>query len=705
MGSPEHSHSSHPGVSVARQIARRWPIVLLVTLVAVAEGVLALNRREPSYESTARLLITPLPQYDVSFLGTSLIRDSGDASRTPATVAEAIDSHAAAAATARRLGGKWTVSSVQDAVDVETVIDANVLHVKVRAGTAEGAERLARTFVQSALARRWHTIRQELTRRIAAFRQLAETTQDTAALHRERLLESIRSGGIDPTLKLQGVDSAVSTYSLPGAVIVLLSLLGGLLLGALAALGVARFSSALLSEKDVRDVFPLPILARVPPHNSSSEGFDRVAVQIENRAPEGGTIAVTSPSTGVGLTTVAKGIAKALTKGGRKANIARPGRDSSATDKAPGSVRQVLADAQGDADFIVVAGPPLDADASALMAATLADVALLVVRLGSNERRELTRARDLLEETGVQPAGLILIEATDRHDSVNGRGPAKRRRRFRPIPFSRSEETLGGTRPEGSRQVLMGMPLDGLTLTKAVERVFKGLETGRGGAVFTPNLEILRQYRRSPNLHRVFDATELLVPDGTPLVWASRLQGTPVPQRVTGSDMLAGVTSAAAARGASVFFAGGHPGVAQRAADRLADLNPDLRAAAHPCFIDPGLPLAPQVEDLADAIVADAPDIVYVGLPFAGQVHLVTALRPRLPRTWFVGVGSCFDLVNGDRPRAPEWLQRIGLEWAHRIVHEPRVWRRYLISGLPFAAHLSIHALTVRMDRRPSTQA
>jgi hypothetical protein len=427
MGPPEHSQSSQRSVSVGRYIARHWLIVLLVTLVAVADGVFALSRREPSYESTARLLITPLPQHNVSFLGTSLIRDSGDATRTPATVAETIDSHSAAAETARRLVGEWTVSSVQDAVDVETVGQTNVLHVKARAGTAEGAERMARTFVQSALARRLHTIRQELTRRLAAFRQLAKTTQDPAALHRERLLESVRGGGADPTVKLQGVDSAVSAYSLPGAVIVVLSLLGGLLLGALAALGVARFSLALLSDKDVCDVFPLPILARVR-RNSSWEGFDRVAVQIESRVPEGGTIAVTSPSTGVGLTSVAKGIAKALTEGGRKASIARPGRDSSG-NRAPGSGRQALANTQDNADFIVVDGPPVDAGASALRAAALADVSLLVVRLGSNERRELTRARDLFEETGVQPAGLILIGATDGHDSVNGRAWSRTRMR------------------------------------------------------------------------------------------------------------------------------------------------------------------------------------------------------------------------------------------------------------------------------------
>lgn len=261
-------------------------------------------------------------------------------------------------------------------------------------------------------------------------------------------------------------------------------------------------------------------------------------------------------------------------------------------------------------------------------------------------------------------------------------------------------EAPAGAWARGGRQRLMGMPLDGLTLADAVERVFAGLADGHGGAVLTPNVEVLRQYRRSPELQRVFEATELLVPDGMPLVWASRLQGTPVRQRITGSDILAAVTAEAAVRGASVFLAGGHPGVARRAADRLARDHPGLRVAGHPCFVHPG-PLAHQVEGLTSAIVTSAPDLVYVGLPFAGQVHVIGDLRRRLPGTWFLGIGSCFDFINGDRARAPEWLQRAGLEWAHRIAHEPRVWRRYLVQGLPLAAHLGVHALRVRISRRP----
>ena len=143
----------------------------------------------------------------------------------------------------------------------------------------------------------------------------------------------------------------------------------------------------------------------------------------------------------------------------------------------------------------------------------------------------------------------------------------------------------------------MGMPLDRLTIDEAVQRVVSGLDRGQGGAVLTPNLDVLRQHRRSRRLQQVFEDTELLVADGVPLVWASRLQGTPLPQRITGSDMLWSVAAAAANRGDLLFLAGGRPGVPQRAADHLIDVNPGLRTLAQDCFVEPG-PLAPQVKDL-----------------------------------------------------------------------------------------------------------
>jgi N-acetylglucosaminyldiphosphoundecaprenol N-acetyl-beta-D-mannosaminyltransferase len=91
--------------------------------------------------------------------------------------------------------------------------------------------------------------------------------------------------------------------------------------------------------------------------------------------------------------------------------------------------------------------------------------------------------------------------------------------------------------------------------------------------------------------------------------------------------------------------------------------------------------------------VAERPGVVFLGLPFHVQVHLMESLAPRLPATWLLGMGSSFDFLTGDRKRAPELLQRIGLEWAHRVVLEPRVRHRYLVQGLPFAARLGLHSV------------
>lgn len=241
------------------------------------------------------------------------------------------------------------------------------------------------------------------------------------------------------------------------------------------------------------------------------------------------------------------------------------------------------------------------------------------------------------------------------------------------------------------------MPLDAVTLDSVVEQVAQRIEAGRGGAIITPNLEITRQYRRSGALRRVFEDIDLLVADGMPIVWAARLQGTPVPERVTGTALIWALSTAAAGRGFSVALAGGHPGVAQRAADRLRSAEPALRASAHPCFVAPRRDLEAALAPLSAALAAEAPDIVFAGLPLTSQIQLATMLRERLPTTWFVGVGSAFDFVNGDRSRAPEWLQRAGLEWLHRLGQQPWLWRRYLVHGLPFAGFLFLHVLGARV--------
>ena len=141
-----------------------------------------------------------------------------------------------------------------------------------------------------------------------------------------------------------------------------------------------------------------------------------------------------------------------------------------------------------------------------------------------------------------------------------------------------------------------------------------------------------------------------------PLVWASRLQRTPLPERVAGSDLIWSLSAAAAERGRSVFLLGGEPGAADRAAGVLRERAPGLEIAGVECpTVEPGRDAE---LDAAAAHVARArPDLVYVGLPLRKQLHAVRRLRAASPRSWFLGLGASLSFVAGDTARAPVWMR------------------------------------------------
>jgi N-acetylglucosaminyldiphosphoundecaprenol N-acetyl-beta-D-mannosaminyltransferase len=245
---------------------------------------------------------------------------------------------------------------------------------------------------------------------------------------------------------------------------------------------------------------------------------------------------------------------------------------------------------------------------------------------------------------------------------------------------------------------LMGLPVDPVTSGDAVSKVATELERGHGGWVITPNLDHLRSYRRRPELREHFHEADLVLADGMPLVWASRVQATPLPERVAGSDLIWSLSREAAQRGASVYLVGGNPGSAEAAAEVLRDAAPGLEVAgAHS-------PPMGFLEDAGErrrterAVAASDPDIVYVGLPLDKQVELIPRLRERLPHAWFLGLGISFSFVCGEVRRAPGWMRATGLEWIHRLGQEPRrLARRYLVEGPPFMLELFAHALRRRL--------
>jgi N-acetylglucosaminyldiphosphoundecaprenol N-acetyl-beta-D-mannosaminyltransferase len=252
----------------------------------------------------------------------------------------------------------------------------------------------------------------------------------------------------------------------------------------------------------------------------------------------------------------------------------------------------------------------------------------------------------------------------------------------------------------------MGLEFDPLTEEEAVDTVVSSAKRDEGGWVVTPNLEYLREYSRADDIKEALDDADLVVPDGTPILWASRVQGEPLPGRVAGSDLIWSIPREAARRGASVFLLGGAPGTADSASERLAQAFPRLEVAGTLCP-EPGFEDDPaQLQAIAHTIARANPDIVFIGLPLRKHLAIGRRLRELVPQAWILGVGVSFSFVTGDVSRAPRWLQRLGLEWIHRLGQEPRrLFRRYLVEGIPFAGRLMAHALVARLrSRRPVTE-
>jgi len=182
-----------------------------------------------------------------------------------------------------------------------------------------------------------------------------------------------------------------------------------------------------------------------------------------------------------------------------------------------------------------------------------------------------------------------------------------------------------------------------------------------------------------------------------PLVWASRLRGDPLPERVAGASLIFTLSAAAAASGKSVYLLGGAPGVPARAAGALARRYRGLLVAGvnSPPF---GFDREPGgIEAVAARLARAKPDIVFVGLGFPKQERVIAALAPGLPAAWFIGCGAAIAFAAGTLPRAPHWMQPLSLEWIYRLISEPRrLIRRYLVHDLPFALRLLVtSALTL----------
>ena len=209
---------------------------------------------------------------------------------------------------------------------------------------------------------------------------------------------------------------------------------------------------------------------------------------------------------------------------------------------------------------------------------------------------------------------------------------------------------------------ILGVRFDGVTLSQAVDRVLDLAAAGRGGYVCTPNPEIVWASRKDAALRAALAGADLTLPDGTGVVWASRVLGAPLPERVAGYDLLLALLERAPGR---VYYLGGKPGVAERAA-KAAEARYGARTAG--CrdgyFDDPAPVLA--------EITAAAPDLALVCLGSPRQERFMAWAKAQGAAFLMLGLGGSLDVLSGDKPRAPERWRDAGLEWLYRLLRDPR---------------------------------
>lgn len=233
------------------------------------------------------------------------------------------------------------------------------------------------------------------------------------------------------------------------------------------------------------------------------------------------------------------------------------------------------------------------------------------------------------------------------------------------------------TRPPA---LLFGIPIADVTMDETVDLIgdwiADGRSQGRSRQIATVNVDFVVNAHDDPSLAEILRRADLCLADGMPLVWAARTVGTPIVERVAGSDLVPRLFARSASDGSRIHVLGSSPEVARRAEELVGERYPgaDVTFDPGPRIDDPTAP----PEGVLDSIVARDPDVLCVALGNPKQERFIAAHRDALGVPVSIGIGGSIDMLVGERKRAPTWAQRTGLEWVARALQEPgRLGRRY----------------------------
>lgn len=234
--------------------------------------------------------------------------------------------------------------------------------------------------------------------------------------------------------------------------------------------------------------------------------------------------------------------------------------------------------------------------------------------------------------------------------------------------------------PSPATVSILGVPVHAVTMAEVLAWIEAAVVARVPRQICTANPEFVMAAQHDPGFMALLNRADLVIPDGVGLLWAARWLGGRLPERVAGSDLVGLIAEAAARRGWRVFLLGAAEGVAQRAADRLTARYPGLAIAG----VFAGSPRREDEDGQVALIRAAATDVLLVAYGAPAQDYWIARNLARLGVPVSLGVGGAFDFLAGAAQRAPRWVQRLGLEWLHRLYRQPWRARRIVTAAILF---------------------
>jgi N-acetylglucosaminyldiphosphoundecaprenol N-acetyl-beta-D-mannosaminyltransferase len=243
---------------------------------------------------------------------------------------------------------------------------------------------------------------------------------------------------------------------------------------------------------------------------------------------------------------------------------------------------------------------------------------------------------------------------------------------------------------------VLGVGVHAINMSTAVRIIETAIDDYGKGYVCVTGVHGIMEAQKDPSLVQLFSNAMLVLPDGMPTVWIGHLQGFGGMDRVFGPELMLTIAGRSELTKCSHFLYGGGPGVAERLRDVLLHRFPSIRILG--TFTPPFRPLTSDEEtELFSTVNRLRPDIIWVGMSTPKQERFMAEYLNLLNTTVVVGVGAAFDFLGGTIKDSPQWIKRSGLQWAHRLLQEPRrLWKRYLVNNPQFIFQIGLQIAGLR---------